>query len=85
MVGWYSFYCNYILILFLSSSREGEFVDRIKELPMKILTRGGGILNSTEKATTSFRRRTLRRRLLERLNNLIKLGTGAIEIKSDTD
>ena len=50
-MGWYFLLIViHILILFLLSSREGEFVDRIKGLSYEeITTRGGGILNSAEK------------------------------------
>ena len=75
-------YCDSHTHLVFASSREGEFVDRIKGLSYEeIATRGGGILNSAEKLQQASEDE-LYEGALERLNNLIKLGTGAIEIKS---
>ena len=75
-------YCDSHTHLVFAGSREGEFVDRIKGLSYEeIATRGGGILNSAEKLQQTTEDE-LYVGALERLNNLIKLGTGAIEIKS---
>ena len=75
-------YCDSHTHLVFAESREGEFVDRIKGLSYEeIATRGGGILNSAEKLQQTSEDE-LYAGALERLNNLIKLGTGAIEIKS---
>lgn len=65
-----------------AGNREGEFVDRINGLTYaEIANRGGGILNSAEKL-----RRASEQELIDdalgRINNLIKTGTGALEIKS---
>ena len=65
-----------------ADSREGEFVDRINGLSYEeIAAKGGGILNSAEKLQQA-NEEDLYEKSLERLNNLIKLVTGAIEIKS---
>ena len=75
-------YCDSHTHLVFASSREEEFVDRIKGLSYEeIAKRGGGILNSAEKLQQASEDE-LYEGALERLNNLIKLGTGAIEIKS---
>jgi len=68
--------------LVYAGTREGEFRDRIQGLSyQEIAEKGGGILNSAEKL-----RHTSEDELFEvafqRLQNLIRLGTGAIEIKS---
>ena len=75
-------YCDSHTHLVYSETRENEFTDRIKGLTyQEIAKKGGGILNSVEKL-----RKTCENQLFEdafeRLNNIIKLGTGAVEIKS---
>ncbi len=75
-------YCDSHTHLVFAESREEEFVDRIKGLSyQEIASKGGGILNSAEKL-----RHTNEDKLFEdalaRLNKLVKMGTGAIEIKS---
>ncbi len=68
--------------LVYAQNREGEFVDRIKGLTyQEIAQRGGGILNSVEKLR-SMSEDELFSEAKTRLDKLIKLGTGAIEIKS---
>lgn len=65
-----------------AGNREQEFVDRINGLSYdEIFARGGGILNSVERlrATTED---DLFEQSLTRFNEVISLGTGAIEIKS---
>ena len=65
-----------------AGNRVQEFVDRINGLSYEeIATRGGGILNSAKKlnATTD---EALYEQSKERLKQVMKLGTGAIEIKS---
>lgn len=75
-------YCDSHTHLVFAASREEEFVDRINGLSYEeIAKRGGGILNSAEKLQKSTEEE-LYESALNRLNNLIKLGTGAIEIKS---
>lgn len=62
--------------------RHTEFVDRIKGLTYEeIANRGGGILNSAKKLQDSSEER-LYQDAMVRLEELIQLGTGAIEIKS---
>lgn len=65
-----------------SGNREQEFVDRINGLSYEeIANNGGGILNSAKKLqATSFD--DLYQQSAKRLEEVIKLGTGAIEIKS---
>ena len=75
-------YCDSHTHLVFAASREGEFVDRINGVSYEeIAKKGGGILNSTEKLQNTTENE-LYKNSLRRLNNLIKMGTGAIEIKS---
>ncbi len=65
-----------------AGSRESEFVDRIKGLSyQEIAIRGGGILNSAKKLEKTSEEELIIT-ALERINEMIVLGTGAIEIKS---
>ena len=75
-------WCDSHTHLVFAATREGEFVDRIKGLTyQEIAQRGGGILNSARRL-----RDTPEEILLEdayaRLQEVIRQGTGAIEIKS---
>ncbi len=68
--------------LVYAKNREDEFVDRIKGLSyQEIAENGGGILNSADKLA-NMTEDQLYDQAYDRLNRLIKLGTGAIEIKS---
>lgn len=75
-------WCDSHTHLVFAASREEEFVDKIKGMSYaEIAARGGGILNSARKiAATS--EGDLLRMALSRLNEIISLGTGAVEIKS---
>jgi imidazolonepropionase len=68
--------------LVFAKSREEEFIDKINGLTYEqIAKKGGGILNSAlhlEKISEEI----LFENSKQRLENIIKLGTGAIEIKS---
>ena len=75
-------WCDSHTHLVYTSSREEEFKDRISGLTYEeIAAKGGGILNSAKKL-----RATSENELFEsaaiRLDEVISLGTGAIEIKS---
>ena len=75
-------YCDSHTHLVFAASREGEFVDRINGLSYEeIANRGGGILNSAEKLQNATEDE-LYESAFSRLNKLIQMGTGAIEIKS---
>ena len=75
-------YCDSHTHLVFAASREGEFVDRINGLTYaEIAKRGGGILNSAEKLQNASEDE-LFEDALTRLNELVQMGTGAIEIKS---
>ncbi|MBI2967840.1 MAG: imidazolonepropionase [Bacteroidetes bacterium] len=65
-----------------AASRENEFTDRIRGLSYEeIAKRGGGILNSAEKLN-AIPEEELLKNTLERIDEIIKTGTGAVEIKS---
>ena len=75
-------FCDSHTHLVFAESRESEFNDRINGLSyQQIAKNGGGILNSAKKIH-QIDEEILYKRSLKRLNKLIKLGTGAIEIKS---
>lgn len=65
-----------------AGSREKEFVDRINGLSYEdIAARGGGILNSAKKMEEATEEELVQS-ALARINEVIKTGTGALEIKS---
>lgn len=68
--------------LVFAGTREQEFVDRINGLSyQEIAERGGGILNSAKRVQEATEEE-LYKQSANRLEELIQLGTGAIEIKS---
>jgi imidazolonepropionase len=68
--------------LVFAASREEEFVDKINGMSYaEIAARGGGILNSATKIAAASELELLRS-AWRRLQEVIQLGTGAIEIKS---
>jgi imidazolonepropionase len=75
-------WCDSHTHLVFAASREGEFVDKIKgKSYAEIAASGGGILNSANKIAMATEAE-LFNAAFARLDELIKLGTGAIEIKS---
>ena len=65
-----------------AGNREQEFVDRINGLTYEeIANNGGGILNSAKKLQ-EISEKELYQQSAERLDEVIRLGTGGIEIKS---
>jgi imidazolonepropionase len=75
-------WCDSHTHLVFAGSREHEFVDRIRGLSYeKIAARGGGILNSAKKLNETTEDE-LFLQSLKRLQEVIRSGTGAIEIKS---
>lgn len=75
-------WCDSHTHVVFAGSREHEFVDKIKGLSYaEIAAKGGGILNSASLlAQTS--EESLFEAALQRIESLMRLGTGAIEIKS---
>jgi imidazolonepropionase len=75
-------WCDSHTHLVFAASREEEFVDKIKGMSYAaIAAKGGGILNSSNKLNNTDET-ILFEQALQRLYGLIRLGTGAIEIKS---
>ncbi|ANH61250.1 imidazolonepropionase [Dokdonia donghaensis] len=75
-------WCDSHTHLVFATTREDEFVDRIKGLSyQEIAAKGGGILNSARKLQ-AMSEDELYKDALERLSQCIKTGTGAIEIKT---
>ena len=75
-------WCDSHTHIVYSGSREKEFIDRVSGSTYEeIAKKGGGILNSAKRLkNTSFEQ--LYDESSKRLEEVIKLGTGAIEIKS---
>jgi imidazolonepropionase len=75
-------WCDSHTHLVFAGSRENEFVDKINGLTYaEIAAKGGGILNSAQKLNDASEDE-LFNAAWKRLNEVAKLGTGAIEIKS---
>ena len=75
-------WCDSHTHLVFAASREEEFVDKIRGMSYEaIAAKGGGILNSVRKLQ-EMPEEQLFEQSLQRLYELIRLGTGAIEIKS---
>ena len=75
-------WCDSHTHIVYAGSRETEFVDKIKGLDYaEIAKRGGGILNSARKLQETSED-DLFSQAWQRLDEVSKLGTGAIEIKS---
>ncbi|MEH6536080.1 MAG: imidazolonepropionase [Psychroserpens sp.] len=75
-------WCDSHTHLVYAGDRTQEFVDRINGLSYEdIANRGGGILNSAEQLQNTSEDE-LYKQASKRLTEVIKLGTGAIEIKS---
>ncbi|MGZ3947670.1 MAG: imidazolonepropionase [Flavisolibacter sp.] len=75
-------WCDSHTHLVFAGSRENEFVDKIKGLSyLEIASRGGGILNSAKKINSTSEEE-LYRQSYQRLQQVMALGTGAVEIKS---
>jgi imidazolonepropionase len=75
-------WCDSHTHIVYAGNREQEFVDRINGLSYtEIANRGGGILNSA-KTLQNTSEDDLYNQSAQRVKNIIKLGTGALEIKS---
>lgn len=75
-------WCDSHTHIVYSGHREQEFVDRIHGLSYEdIAKRGGGILNSA-KALQNTSEDDLYEQSIKRVKEVIKMGTGALEIKS---
>lgn len=75
-------FCDSHSHIVFAGTREQEFLDKIKGLSYaEIATHGGGILNSADLLHNTSEDE-LYRQAMERVNEMIAKGTGAIEIKS---
>ncbi|MBN2237598.1 MAG: imidazolonepropionase [Bacteroidales bacterium] len=75
-------YCDSHTHLVYAGSREIEYIDKIKGLSYEeIAKRGGGILNSAKRIAETSEEK-LFEDANERLKEIIRYGTGAVEIKS---
>ena len=75
-------WCDSHTHLLFAGSRENEFADKINGLSYaEIAAKGGGILNSAQKLNDTSEDE-LFNQVWKRLDEVSKLGTGAIEIKS---
>ena len=75
-------YCDSHTHIVYAGSREQEFVDKIHGLTYEqIAARGGGILNSAERLHNTSEDE-LYHQAMERVAEIIAMGTGAVEIKS---
>jgi imidazolonepropionase len=75
-------WCDSHTHLVFAASREEEFADKVKGLSYaEIAAKGGGILNSAKKLN-AMNEEELFNLAWKRLEEVSKLGTGAIEIKS---
>jgi imidazolonepropionase len=75
-------WCDSHTHLVFAASRENEFIDKIKGLSYaEIAAKGGGILNSAKKLNDTPEDE-LFNQAWNRLTEIQKLGTGAVEIKS---
>ena len=75
-------FCDSHTHLVYAGSREAEFVDKIRGLSYaEIARRGGGILNSADRLH-GMSEEELYRQAMSRVDEIIRKGTGAVEIKS---
>ena len=75
-------FCDSHTHLVYAGSREGEFVDKIRGLSYaEIAQRGGGILNSADRLH-ELSEDELYLQAMCRIDEIIRKGTGAVEIKS---
>jgi imidazolonepropionase len=72
-------WCDSHTHIVYAGNREQEFVDRINGLSYEeIANRGGGILNSAKSSTKQLKNKSI----INLKEEVMRLGTGAIEIKS---
>ena len=75
-------WCDSHTHLVYAGNRESEFIDRIKGLPyQEIANNGGGILNSAKKLQDTSEDDLYQQSKI-RLEEIMHLGTGAVEIKT---
>lgn len=78
----YPTFCDSHTHLVYPGSREKEFVDKLKGISYEeIAKRGGGILNSAKRLHETTEEE-LYDSAMERVQEIVRMGTGAVEIKS---
>ena len=81
--GWlFPSFCDSHTHIVYAGSREQEFLDKINGLTYEeIAKRGGGILNSADRLHETSEDE-LYRQAMERIDEIVEMGTGLVEIKS---
>ena len=81
--GWlFPSFCDSHTHIVYAGSREQEFLDKINGLTYEeIAKRGGGILNSADRLHNTSEEE-LYRQAMERIGEIVAMGTGLVEIKS---
>lgn len=81
--GWlFPSFCDSHTHIVYAGSREQEFLDKINGLSYEeIAKRGGGILNSADRLHDTSEEE-LYRQAMERIDEIVSMGTGLVEIKS---
>ena len=81
--GWlFPSFCDSHTHIVYAGSREQEFLDKINGLSYEeIAKRGGGILNSADRLHNTGEEE-LYRQAMERIGEIVSMGTGLVEIKS---
>ena len=81
--GWlFPSFCDSHTHIVYAGSREQEFLDKINGLSYEeIAKRGGGILNSADRLHDASEDE-LYRQAMERIDEIVSMGTGLVEIKS---
>ena len=81
--GWlFPSFCDSHTHIVYAGSREQEFLDKINGLSYEeIAKRGGGILNSADRLHDTTEEE-LYRQAMERIDEIVAMGTGLVEIKS---
>lgn len=81
--GWlFPSFCDSHTHIVYAGSREQEFLDKINGLSYEeIAKRGGGILNSADRLHDTTENE-LYRQAMERIDEIVAMGTGLVEIKS---
>ena len=81
--GWlFPSFCDSHTHIVYADSREQEFLDKINGLTYEeIAKRGGGILNSADRLHNTSEEE-LYRQAMERIGEIVAMGTGLVEIKS---
>ena len=75
-------FCDSHTHMVYAGSREIEYIDKIRGLSYdEIAKRGGGILNSTKRVQEASEQQLYEDAMI-RLDQMIRMGTGAVEIKS---